>query len=75
MLGCGNATGQAQPPFVIFDTKQLNPLWTRGEVPGTSLWTKQERVDGSRALSGMAYRAFHNPCSPRASTAPVGRWT
>ena len=23
------------PPFVIFDTKQLNILWTRGEVAGT----------------------------------------
>ena len=23
------------PPFVIFDTKQLNHLWTRGEVAGT----------------------------------------
>ena len=28
VLGCGNATGQAQPPFVIFDAKQLNLLWT-----------------------------------------------
>lgn len=23
------------PPFVVFDAKQLNHLWTRGEVPGT----------------------------------------
>ena len=23
------------PPFVIFDAKQLNHLWTRGEVAGT----------------------------------------
>ena len=35
VLGCANATGQAHPPFIIFDAKQLNILWTRGEVPGT----------------------------------------
>ena len=26
---------QVIPPFVIFDSKQLNPLWARDEVPGT----------------------------------------
>lgn len=26
VIGCGSATGQALPPFVIFDAKQLNPL-------------------------------------------------
>lgn len=36
VLGCANAVGQSQPPFVIFDAKQLNPKWARGEVPGTS---------------------------------------
>ena len=35
VLGCANAVGQSQPPFVIFDAKQLNPKWARGEVPGT----------------------------------------
>ena len=35
VVGCGSATGQVIPPFVIFDAKQLNPLWTRDEVPGT----------------------------------------
>ena len=35
VLGCGSGTGQVIPPFVIFDAKQLNHLWTRGEVAGT----------------------------------------
>ena len=35
VLGCCNGTGQVIPPFIIFDAKQLNKLWTRGEVPGT----------------------------------------
>ena len=35
VLGCCNGTGQAVPPFIIFDAKQLNHLWTHGEVPGT----------------------------------------
>ena len=52
VLGCANATGQAQPPFVIFDAKQLNILWSRGEVPGTRYslskngWTDQELFNG-----------------------------
>ena len=35
VIGCGNATGQAIPPFVIFAAKQVNYLWTKNEVPGT----------------------------------------
>ncbi len=30
-----NATGQVLPPFAASDTKQLNPLWRRGEILGT----------------------------------------
>ena len=34
VVGCGNAVGQAIPPFVIFKGKQLNILWTRDQVNG-----------------------------------------
>ena len=27
VIGCANATGQALPPFIIFDAQQLNSLW------------------------------------------------
>ena len=49
-VGC--ASGQAIPTFVIFDAKQLNLLWTKGEVPGTryglsdSGWIDQELFHG-----------------------------
>ena len=52
IVGCVSATGQAMPPFVIFDAKQLNPHWTRGEVPGTRYglshtgWIDQELFHG-----------------------------
>ena len=52
VLGCASATGQVQLPFIIFDTKQLNPQWARGEVPATCYglsnngWTDQELFHG-----------------------------
>jgi len=33
---CVNAAGNAMPPYVIFDTKNLNIDWTLGEMPGTT---------------------------------------
>ena len=35
VIGCGSATGQCLPPFVIFAAKQLNHLWTANEVNGS----------------------------------------
>ena len=35
IIGCGSATGQAIPPFVIFAAKQLNSLWMKNEVTGS----------------------------------------
>lgn len=52
VLGCCSGTGQAMPPFIIFDAKQLNHQWTRGEVPGTryglsdSGWTERKLFHG-----------------------------
>ena len=48
VLGCANAAGQILPPLIIFAAKQLNPLWTRSEVPGSRYgvsdkgWVDQE---------------------------------
>lgn len=48
VIGCGSATGQVLPPFIIFAAKQINSLWTRDEVSGSrfavsdSGWTDQE---------------------------------
>ena len=52
ILGCCSGTGQAMPPFLIFDAKQLNHQWTHGEVPGTryglsdSGWTDRDLFHG-----------------------------
>ena len=35
VIGCGSATGQALPPFIIFSAKQLSTLWMTDEVPGS----------------------------------------
>ena len=35
VIGCGSATGQVLPPFIIFAAKQLNPLWMSDEVSGS----------------------------------------
>ena len=48
VIACGSATGQIVPPFVIFAAKQLNLLWTHGEVSGSRYavrdkgWVDQE---------------------------------
>ena len=35
IVACTNAAGQAIPPMVIYDAKNLNHAWTASEVPGT----------------------------------------
>jgi hypothetical protein len=35
VIGCVSASGQAIPPFVIFDCKRLNKEWTKGRAAGT----------------------------------------
>ena len=35
VIGCGNATSQTIPPYIIFAAKQLNRLWMKDEVPGS----------------------------------------
>ena len=34
-LICGNAAGEILPPFIIYPSKTLNPLWTTGGPPGS----------------------------------------
>jgi len=36
VVGCINASGQAIPPFIVFDAKNFNLQWTEHEVPGTT---------------------------------------
>ena len=36
VIACVSAVGHTLPPFVIFDTMELNHEWTKGEVVGTT---------------------------------------
>ena len=36
VVACINATGHCLPPFIIYDAKNLNMDWTKGEIPGTT---------------------------------------
>jgi len=36
VVACINAIGQTMPSFIIFNAKNLNMEWTKGEVPGTT---------------------------------------
>ena len=35
VIGCGSATGNVLPPFIIYAAKKLNHLWMRDEVSGS----------------------------------------
>ena len=35
IVACASAAGQVIPPMIIFDAKNLQHAWTKGEVPGT----------------------------------------
>ena len=34
-VACGNAAGNVLPPLIIFDTKKVQPAWTKDEVSGS----------------------------------------
>ncbi len=74
VIGCGSATGQIVPPFVIFAAKQLNLLWTRGEVSG-SRYAVSDRLDRSRAFFLLAERALSSECCFTAPTSSIVRWS
>ncbi len=57
VIGCVSATGQAIPPFVIFDAKCLNMDWRKGEIPGTTYglsdkgWVDTELFKGGSLIT------------------------
>jgi len=53
VIACVSATGHAIPLYVIFDAKDMNYEWMKGEVPGTRYgvsdsdgWTLNYSRDG-----------------------------
>ena len=58
VLGCCSATGQMQPPFIVFDAVKLNPLWTRGEIPGTRYGLSQNGWSDQTLFKGWLQEHF-----------------
>ena len=52
IVACANAAGQTNPPTVIYNAVNLNPAWTKEEVPGTKYglssngWINTELFEG-----------------------------
>ena len=42
VVACGNAAGNVLPPLIIFDTKKVQPAWTKDEVPGSMYGTSDK---------------------------------
>ena len=67
VIGCGSATGQIIPPFIIFAAKQVNPLWTRDEVSGSRFavsdngWVDQELFYYWLQEHFLAHAVSHRP--------------
>lgn len=67
VVGCASVSGQPIPPFVIFDAKQLNSLWTKGEVAGTryglsdSGWIERELFHGWLAEHFLRHAVGNRP--------------
>ena len=67
MLGCGNDTGQTMPSLIIFQAKQINRLWMRGEIPGTryglsdSGWTDRGLFYGWLEEHFLAHAVSNRP--------------
>lgn len=45
VIGYGSSSSQTLPPFIIYDAKQLNLLWTQDEVSGSRYAISNKGVD------------------------------
>ena len=67
VIGCGSATGQCVPPFIIFAAKQINHLWTRNELSGSRYavsekgWIDHELFYFFIKEHFLAHAVFHCP--------------
>ena len=67
IVGCANAIGQAIPPIVIYDARNLNLAWTKREFPGTNYGLSDKgwinTVVWSLVVGGLSVRSFSSSCS------------
>lgn len=56
IVGCGNALGQAIPPFILFKGKRLKPEWTDHLPPGsTAMMTQKGSMTNEAFISWLAH--------------------
>ncbi len=82
VIGCGSATGQVIPPFIIFSGKQINLLWTLNGVNGSrfavsdngwidqelfKFWLSDHFLPNAYHTAGIKF-ARHNRCRSRYHT-------
>ena len=64
VIGCGSATGQILPPFIIFAAKKLNHLWMKDEVIGS----RYRVSDKGWVDQGLFYSWLKNHFLPNAAS-------
>ena len=74
VIGCINASGQAIPPFVVFDAKNLNLLWTEKEVPGTTYGLSDSGWMDMELFKQWFLKHFLCHASSSLSNTPTPRW-
>ena len=72
--GCCSGTGQVLPPFVIFDAKQLNHLWTCGEVNGTRYGLSESGWTDQGLFLGWLKEHFFSSRCTCSTTITSSRW-
>ena len=60
VVACVSASGQALPPYVIFDTKQLSHAWTKGKVGTRYGLSNKGWIDN--VLFRLVRESFYQTC-------------
>ncbi|KAK9679761.1 DDE superfamily endonuclease [Popillia japonica] len=65
IVGCGNALGQAIPPFILFKGKRLTPEWTDHLPPGlTAMMTQKGSMTNESFISWLEHFAKYRNTGP-----------
>ena len=58
IVACVNAVGQAIPPMIVFDTKNLKHAWTNNEVPGSKYGESDKGWINTNLFGGWTMEHF-----------------
>ena len=74
IVGCINAIGQAMPPFIIYDAKNLNMDWTKEEVPGTTYRLSDNGWIDMELFKQWVSRSLSASCWSKSTLTSSTRW-